>query len=83
MPLSAAERERLAKMRESPPARVGDRRVASVNRIDGIKLLLDDGSWILVRESGTEPLARLYVESKSEEQVAALTRAARELVAVA
>jgi phosphoglucomutase len=83
LPLSPAERDRLAKMRESPPDRVGARRVASVNRIDGIKLILDDGSWILVRESGTEPLARLYVESKSEEEVAALTRSARELVAVA
>jgi phosphomannomutase len=44
---------------------------------------LDDGSWILIRESGTEPLARVYVEAKSEEEVAALTRAARALVAVA
>jgi phosphoglucomutase len=83
MPLSPAERDRLAKVRESPPDRVGSRRVTSVNRIDGIKLLLEDGSWILVRESGTEPLARLYVESKSEEEVAALTRAAQSLVAVA
>jgi phosphomannomutase len=83
LPLSPEERERLAKMRESPPDRVGARRVTSVNRLDGIKLLLDDGSWILVRESGTEPLARLYVESKSEEEVAALTRAAQSLMAVA
>jgi phosphoglucomutase len=81
MPLSPAERDRLAKVRESPPDRVGSRRVTSVNRIDGIKLLLEDGSWILVRESGTEPLARLYVESKSEQDIAALTRAAGELIA--
>ena len=81
LPLSPAELELLAKMRESPPDRVGGRRVTSVNRIDGIKLLLEDGSWILVRESGTEPLARLYVESKSDEDVAALTRAARDLIA--
>ena len=83
LPLSPEERERLAKVRDSPPDRVGARRVTSVNRIDGIKLLLDDGSWILIRESGTEPLARVYVEAKSEEEVAALTRAARSLVAVA
>jgi phosphoglucomutase len=81
LPLSPAERERLAKVRGSPPDRVAGRRVTSVNRIDGIKLLLEDGSWILVRESGTEPLARLYVESKSDEDVAALTRAARDLIA--
>ncbi|HEY6064731.1 MAG TPA: phosphoglucomutase/phosphomannomutase family protein, partial [Thermoanaerobaculia bacterium] len=83
LPLSPEEKERLAKVRESPPDRVGGRRVASVNRIDGIKLLLEDGSWILIRESGTEPLARIYVESRSDEDVAALTRAAKELVAVA
>jgi phosphomannomutase len=45
-------------------------------------LILEDGSWILVRESGTEPLARVYVEAGSEEEVASLARAARELVAV-
>ena len=82
LPLSPAERERLANLRQSPPDRVGSRRVASVNRIDGIKLILEDGSWILIRESGTEPLARLYVEAKSEQDVAALTRAAMDLVAV-
>jgi phosphoglucomutase len=80
LPLSSEESARLGKVRESPPDRVGGRRVASVNRIDGIKLILDDGSWILVRESGTEPLARLYVESKSDEDVVALTRAAKDLV---
>lgn len=83
LPLSPEERERLAKVQESPPDRVGARRVTSVNRIDGIKLLLDDGSWILIRESGTEPLARVYVEAKSDEEVAALTQAARTLVAIA
>jgi phosphomannomutase len=81
LPLSPEEKARLASVRESPPDRVGGRAVASVNRLDGIKLLLDDGSWILIRESGTEPLARLYVEAKSEDEVAALTRAARSLIA--
>ena len=80
LPLSPQEKEKLASIRSSPPDRLAGRSVASVNRIDGIKLILEDGSWILVRESGTEPLARLYVESKSEEEVAALTRATQELV---
>jgi phosphoglucomutase len=83
LPLSPQERERLVTLRSSPPDRVAGRRVTSVNRIDGIKLLLEGGSWILIRESGTEPLARLYVEAKSGEEVAALAQATRDLVAVA
>ena len=80
LPLTPAEGARLAALKASPPDRVGKRRVESVNRIDGIKLILDGGSWILIRESGTEPLARVYVEARSEEEVAVLARTARELV---
>lgn len=80
VPLTPGEKERLAALRESPPERVGSARVESVNRLDGIKLILAGGSWILIRESGTEPLARVYVEARSEEEVAVLARSARELV---
>lgn len=34
---------------------------------DGIKMFLDDSSWVMVRLSGTEPIARLYAESGTEE----------------
>ena len=82
LPLTPEEKAKLGSVRSSPPTTFAGKRVASVNSIDGIKLILEDGSWILVRESGTEPLARVYVESGSEEEVASLARAARELVAV-
>ena len=36
---------------------------------DGIKLSLDDSSWIMVRLSGTEPIARIYVESSSQSKL--------------
>ena len=45
----------------------GGHRVTSVNRIDGAKFILDDGSWILMRPSGTEPLVRIYAESSNEQ----------------
>jgi phosphoglucomutase len=41
------------------------RRVADQNRVDGLKLLFDDGSWALMRPSGTEPVVRFYAESTS------------------
>ncbi|MCD4669889.1 MAG: phosphoglucomutase/phosphomannomutase family protein [Actinomycetia bacterium] len=34
--------------------------------IDGTKIIFDDGSWILIRASGTEPLMRCYIESRDE-----------------
>ena len=60
--------------------RFAGRKVASVNSLDGMKLLLDDGSWILIRESGTEPVARVYAESKTESDAVLLAKAARELL---
>jgi phosphoglucomutase len=42
------------------------RKVVSVDRTDGAKFVFEDGSWMLLRASGTEPLLRLYVEAESE-----------------
>ncbi|MGB2628320.1 MAG: phosphoglucomutase/phosphomannomutase family protein [Candidatus Acidiferrum sp.] len=41
------------------------RKVVSVDRTDGAKFVFEDGSWMLLRLSGTEPLLRLYVEAES------------------
>ena len=40
-----------------------------INTMDGVKLVYGDGSWILFRPSGTEPIFRLYAESISQERV--------------
>jgi len=47
--------------------------VVSVDRTDGAKFVFDDGSWLLARLSGTEPLLRLYVEAESARASAKLT----------
>lgn len=39
------------------------RRVASLNRTDGLKLIFDGGDWVLMRPSGTEPVVRIYTEA--------------------
>ena len=52
------------------------RKVVSVDRTDGAKFTFDDGSWMLLRLSGTEPLLRLYVEADSPNASAKLVKEA-------
>ncbi|HEV2719725.1 MAG TPA: phosphoglucomutase/phosphomannomutase family protein [Thermoanaerobaculia bacterium] len=54
--------------------------VASREETDGVKVNFADGSWILFRKSGTEPIIRIYCESPDEGRVQAMLNvAAREL----
>ena len=65
---------------EALPDTIADREVADINPADGVKALLEDGSWLLIRPSGTEPKLRVYAEAGSEERVDVLLEAGRELV---
>ena len=53
---------------KNPPTSITGLKVKEVGRKDGIKLYLEDGSWILLRPSGTEPLMRVYLETNSPEK---------------
>jgi len=53
------------------------RRVSSVNRKDGLKLIFDSDEWILMRPSGTEPLIRIYTEARSRAESERLAEEAR------
>ncbi len=44
-----------------------DRTIMQVIDVDGIKLVFDDGSWLMIRPSGTEPKVRFYIEARTEE----------------
>ncbi|MBD2047828.1 phosphoglucomutase/phosphomannomutase family protein [Coleofasciculus sp. FACHB-64] len=54
---------------KNPPAEVAGIKVKEVGRKDGIKLYLEEGSWILLRPSGTEPLMRVYLETNTPEKM--------------
>lgn len=77
--LEAAFAERLA----SPPSSLGGRAVSQVITLDGTKLLFEDGSWVLFRKSGTEPVVRLYVEARDAADLERLGRAAAAFIGVA
>ena len=58
------------KWKTSPPATFAGRNVREVGKLDGAKVFLEKDSWILFRQSGTEPLLRVYCEAPTEAAVA-------------
>ena len=72
--------ERLRAKLEDPPKRLADRAVIQVNRLDGVKMILEDGSWLLLRPSGTEPVVRLYAEASTEPQMDAIVAEGQRLI---
>ena len=62
------------------PDRIADVPVKEVKRVDGFKFVLEDGSWLMVRPSGTEPLVRVYAEADRPERLDALLGTGRQWV---
>ena len=65
---------------KADPTELSGRKVSSVVRTDGLKLILDDGSWVCYRLSGTEPVVRAYSEARSEQDTEVLKAAAEKFV---
>ena len=63
---------------ESNPKEMFGRKVKEIVRTDGFKAVFDDGSWVCYRLSGTEPVARVYTESRSESDLGKLSDAAKQ-----
>ncbi|MCJ7717465.1 MAG: phosphoglucomutase/phosphomannomutase family protein, partial [Anaerolineales bacterium] len=57
---------------DNKPAEIGGLKVSDLLTIDGVKYIMADDSWLLIRPSGTEPVLRVYAEGRSEEMVQAL-----------
>lgn len=62
------------------PAEFAGIRVKETVTVDGSKFILEDGSWLLFRKSGTEPVVRLYGEASSEEKLKAIMVAGRQFI---
>jgi phosphomannomutase len=74
--------KKIARLRkESLPAQLLGKKVVEVKDYDGIKLVLEDESWLMFRASGTEPIMRLYSESKNLKTAKELLVLGRELIA--
>jgi phosphomannomutase len=72
--------ERLA---AAKPAQLSGHAVAKIMALDtkdGVKFFVDDGSWLLVRLSGTEPLVRVYAETRAKDELAPMLDAGERMV---
>jgi phosphomannomutase len=55
------------KLKKRLPKTILGRKVLDTNTIDGLKIILEDDCWLLMRPSGTEPLLRTYAETESQD----------------
>ncbi|MBI2856280.1 MAG: phosphoglucomutase/phosphomannomutase family protein [Chloroflexi bacterium] len=70
------------RLREASPDALGGMKVARRDDVDGRRFILEDGSWAIIRFSGTEPLLRIYAEGGGVDWVDTLIAEARGLVGV-
>ena len=83
LPIEIDAKERLiSRLKGGGIGTIADRPVARENSRDGFKYILSDGSWLLIRPSGTEPVLRLYSEAGNPRTVEELLAAGREIAGV-
>lgn len=70
------------RLKSCPPEEIDDRKVLRYNFSDGFKFIFENGDWLLIRPSGTEPVLRLYSEAVSPDRVDRLLRAAETLAGI-
>jgi phosphomannomutase len=69
------------KLQDEAPERLGGESLVQVTCVDGVKYILADDSWLMIRPSGTEPVLRVYAEGRSPKMVKALLGFGEELAA--
>ena len=72
--------KRVEPNKEDLPKELLGKKVVDIKDYDGIKLICEDGSWLMFRGSGTEPIMRSYAEAKSLTQANKLLKLGRELL---
>ena len=72
----------VTRLSSAQPRTLGGKRVESVDTQDGFHYTLEDGYWVMVRFSGTEPLLRIYAEAESPQAVDLLLDEAAALAGV-
>jgi phosphomannomutase len=67
-----AKEHMVNRLKNDHPAQIGGEDIVEVSPVDGVKYILSDDSWLLIRPSGTEPVLRVYAEGRTPQMVKAL-----------
>jgi phosphomannomutase len=67
-----AKKQMTSRLENNAPDKIGGMSVSEVQTVDGVKYIIEEDSWLLIRPSGTEPVLRVYAEGRSEEMRDAL-----------
>jgi len=74
------DKEKMVKeLVSNPPAALGGIPLRETITIDGVKFIMEDESWLLIRPSGTEPKVRVYAEAPKKAQLERIIQEGREL----
>ena len=76
-----AKEKMTKRLQDEAPQSIGGEKVVEVSVQDGVKYILADDSWLLIRPSGTEPVLRVYAEGRSEGMMKALLNYGEEIAA--
>ena len=80
---SSEKREAVVqRLSQLKPDEIDNTKVTKIDTVDGFRFRLSDGSWLLIRLSGTEPVLRIYAESDSPKHVERLLKAGKELAGI-
>ncbi|MDQ3855233.1 MAG: phosphoglucomutase/phosphomannomutase family protein [Chloroflexota bacterium] len=83
LPFEESRRQEIRRrLQDNPPDSILGKRLAKFQTEDGFKYVLEDGTWLLIRFSGTEPVLRVYTETDSEDNVQPMLQEGRALAQV-
>ena len=71
-PFEGDRKAREARILAAHPATIGGLKVTDLVTLDGYQFKLEDGGWMLIRFSGTEPIIRVYCETTHADRVQAI-----------
>ena len=54
---------------QQKPTSIAGIKVVNINTLDGFRYEMEDGGWLLIRFSGTEPIIRVYTETTHQDKV--------------